>query len=79
MTLDEYLTEYNRAAEAAGKPKLRDADFGALIDLSQSQVSRLRRGESCPSWKTLKAISRESGGKVQPTFEDWPALAEAAE
>lgn len=71
MTLDEFITA---AKDDNGKP-LSDAAFGALCSMSQSQISRLRRRESKPSFEAIQAIHKATGGKVSPN--DW--FAEAAE
>lgn len=65
MTLDQYLSETNKT----------DTAFAADAGLSQSQIGRLRRGVSKPSWDAIVAIERASGGAVQPN--DW-LRAEAA-
>jgi hypothetical protein len=44
--------------------KLTDEAFGALVGLSQSQVSRIKRGKSVPSWSTITAIEEATRGKV---------------
>lgn len=54
MRLNQYLS--NR--------KLTDAAFAALVGMSQSQVNRLRRGLSQPSWDTVAAIEKATAGKV---------------
>lgn len=72
MTLDEYLTQQNETRKAAGEPKVTDADFGAKVGLSQSHVSRLRNGVVRPSWRTMDAILKETGGAVTASAEDWP-------
>lgn len=54
MKLEQYLKDKN----------LTDSAFGAKIGLSQSQVSRIRRGVSWPSKEVLSAIARETGNKV---------------
>lgn len=45
--------------------KLTDKAFGALVGLSQSQVNRIKRGESTPSWSTITAIEEATRGKVK--------------
>ncbi len=55
MTLDDYLT----------KTRKTEADFGALIGLTQGQVNRLRRGKSMPSWETVETIRVVTRGKVK--------------
>jgi hypothetical protein len=67
MTLDEFL---RRQPET-------DAAFGVKVGLSQSQISRLRRGVAKPSWGAMKAISDATNGKVD--FKDWARLREAAQ
>lgn len=54
MKLDKYLSA----------KKLTDAAFASLVGMSQSQVNRLRRGLSQPSWDTVATIERATGGKV---------------
>lgn len=54
MTLDQYLNTKG----------MTDAAFAAVVGISQSQVNRLRRGLSQPSWGTLETIERATGGKV---------------
>lgn len=54
MNLHQYLTETEET----------DAAFGARAGLSQSQISRLRRGVSQPSFDAIKKIAVASGGKV---------------
>lgn len=44
--------------------KLTDEAFGALVGLSQSQVSRIKRGKSTPSWKTIAVIEEATRGRV---------------
>lgn len=53
------------------KKKMTNAEFGTLVGLSQSQVSRIRRGVSRPSWEAMGRIEKETGGKV--TFKDFAA------
>jgi DNA-binding transcriptional regulator YdaS (Cro superfamily) len=59
MTLDQYLSESGETNTA----------FSARVGISQSQIGRLRRGWK-PSWDTIVAIEKATGGKVQPN--DWP-------
>lgn len=54
MTLGTYLSAN----------KMTDEAFAALVGMSQSQISRLRRGLSKPSWESLAAIERATGGVV---------------
>lgn len=54
MKLSEFLTDRN----------LTDDAFAALVGMSQSQVSRLKRGLSRPSWDNLAAIERATDGAV---------------
>lgn len=44
--------------------KLTDASFGEIAGLSQSQVSRIRRGLSMPSKDALERIKAATKGKV---------------
>jgi hypothetical protein len=66
MTLDQYL---ERSAKS-------EAEFGADIGMSRSQIWRLRRGWK-PSWDAIVAIERATGGKVKPN--DWPRQADAGD
>jgi transcriptional regulator with XRE-family HTH domain len=59
MTLAEYLKQ----------TKESDAAFGGRAGLSQSQVNRLRRGTSRPSWAAIASIAKATGDKV--TAVDW--------
>lgn len=70
MTLDEYLSQ---AKDENGKP-LRDAAFGARCGMSQSQISRLRKGKSRPSFEGMEAIRKATDGEVSPN--DWFEAAE---
>ena len=54
MKLETYLKQND----------MTDAAFGALIGISQSQISRIRRGESFPSRGTLFNIAKVTSGKV---------------
>jgi DNA-binding transcriptional regulator YdaS (Cro superfamily) len=56
MKLDQYLST----------KKITDAAFAATAGISQSQVSRLKRGKSMPSWELASTIERVTGGKVRP-------------
>lgn len=67
MTLDDYLTG----------TKESDTAFGIRAGISQSQVSRLRRGECKPSWANVAAIAAATDGAV--TAIDWTPAIEAAE
>jgi transcriptional regulator with XRE-family HTH domain len=66
MTLAEYLK----------KTKESDAAFGFRAELSQSQVNRLRRGTSRPSWATIDQIAKATGNAV--TANDWANAEQAA-
>lgn len=44
--------------------KLTDAAFAEKVGLSQSQVSRIKRGKSMPSWDAAAAIERATDGSV---------------
>ena len=59
MTLNDFLATITDS----------DAAFGQKVGLSQSQISRLRRGVAKPSWDAMKAISDATNGKVG--FKDW--------
>ena len=76
MTLDEYLTAENEKRTIAERQRITDAEFGAMVGLSQSQISRLRSGRFRPSWAAMEAIQKATGGEVAPN--DW-AQREAAE
>jgi transcriptional regulator with XRE-family HTH domain len=54
MTLEQYLTN----------EKLTDAEFGIRVGLSQSQISRIRRGISLPSWDAMERIEEGTSGAV---------------
>lgn len=45
--------------------RLTDEAFGVLVGLSQSQVSRIKRGKSIPSWSKIAAIEEATKGKVK--------------
>lgn len=59
MTLDQYLTKTGET----------DAAFAGRAGLSQTQINRLKRGVSSPSFASIKKIAKASGGKVK--FADW--------
>jgi transcriptional regulator with XRE-family HTH domain len=61
MNLNQYLDETSET----------DAAFGARAGLSQSQINRLKRGVSQPSFDAIKKIAAASDGKV--AFADWMA------
>lgn len=46
--------------------KQSDAAFAELIGLEKSTVWRIRNGKVFPSWRTMQAIERATGGAVQP-------------
>ena len=54
MTLSEYMAQHS----------LGDADMAPLLGLHRAQVSKLRRGESKPSLKTLSMIAQVTDGAV---------------
>ncbi|MES2157504.1 MAG: helix-turn-helix transcriptional regulator [Pseudomonadota bacterium] len=54
MTLDHYLSQAGMTA----------ADFGALIQVSEASVSRIRKGEQNLSRNLMRRIIEASGGKV---------------
>ncbi len=54
MTLDQYLS----------KNDLSSAQFGDQVGASRSQISRIRRGVSRPSWDMVARIAEATGGKV---------------
>ena len=68
MKLADYLQQSN----------LTDAEFGAKVDCSQSQVNRIKNGASQPSAELIARIRDETGGAV--SFDDfYPIPIEAAE
>lgn len=69
MKLSAYLSDKN----------LTDDAFAAIVGMSQSQISRLKRGISRPSWETVAAIERATGGLVTAAdFLPAPATGDAA-
>lgn len=66
MTLADYLKQ----------TKESDAAFAFRAELSQSQVNRLRRGMSRPSWATIDLIAKATSKKV--TANDWARVEQAA-
>lgn len=52
---------------------LTDAAFAGRVGMSQSQINRLRRGESSPDWATIEKIKNATDGLV--TADDWAAQA----
>lgn len=54
MKLSDYLSSNGISDEA----------FALVVGMSQSQISRLRRGISRPSWGTVALIERATGGLV---------------
>jgi transcriptional regulator with XRE-family HTH domain len=62
MTLDEYLSTQ----------RITEAQFAALIERSQAQVNRIRRGKSWPSKRVLARISEVTNGTV--TANDFASL-----
>lgn len=73
MTLSEYLASHKNQDGTVG---LSDAAFGEMIEMSQSQVNRMKNGVSRPSWKTIELIRVKTNGKVKPN--DWFKSVEAA-
>jgi len=58
---------------------MTDAEFGALIGVSQSQVNRIKHEKTNPSLEVAVAIERLTKGKVKARdFIDLPTV-EAAE
>lgn len=55
MTLSEYMAQ-------AG---LKDENLSKMIGLERSTVTKLRLGRGKPSFKTLIAIEKVTGGKVK--------------
>ncbi|WP_186307177.1 helix-turn-helix domain-containing protein [Mesorhizobium amorphae] len=53
-----------KLAEYLSQEKLTDEAFGALVGMSQSQISRIKRGVSRPSWENLASIERVTGSLV---------------
>lgn len=68
MTLAEYLSS----------KRITDEAFASMVNLSQSQISRIKRGISRPSWSALAAIERATGGEVSAS-DFLPRPKEAAE
>jgi transcriptional regulator with XRE-family HTH domain len=56
MKLSDYL-------EANG---ITDAEFAALIRKDRSSVTRLRSGDTKPSWDTAQKIAEVTNGVVTP-------------
>jgi len=56
MTLAEYLDQKS----------LTEAEFGALIDRSQSAVNKLKNSKRRPDWQTLDRIYVATNGEVTP-------------
>lgn len=54
MKLSQYLSKTGQT----------DAAFATEVGLSQSQVSRLRRGKSMPSWNVVPLIEKATDGAV---------------
>lgn len=54
-----------KLAEYLSQEKLTDEAFGGLVGMSQSQISRIKRGVSRPSWEALAAIERVTDGSVR--------------
>ncbi|TPN44425.1 helix-turn-helix transcriptional regulator [Mesorhizobium sp. B1-1-4] len=54
MKLAQYLSDHEMTDEA----------FAATVGMSQSQISRIKRGISRPSWDSVAAIERATGGQV---------------
>lgn len=54
MTLKEYLANST----------MTDAEFGALVGVSQSQVSRIKNDASKPSLEVAVAIEKVTNGEV---------------
>ena len=59
MTLDEWF----KLKKEQGN-RITEAEFGESIGVGQSQVNRIRRGQSKPSWETIPKIVSETGGLV---------------
>lgn len=53
-----------KLAEYLSTEGLTDEAFGTKVGMSQSQISRIKRGISRPSWDNLAAIERATGGAV---------------
>lgn len=69
MKLETYLRE----------KKLTDAAFAVEVSSSQSQISRIRRGVSSPSWDLADRIAKATKGKVTANdlIKDRPKAKEA--
>ncbi len=65
MTLDQYLTAND----------IKEADFAALIDVTQSTVNRLRKGQ-VPNKPLMERIFVKTGGAVRA--DDFFGIGQAA-
>lgn len=67
-----------KLADFLNQSQLTDEAFAASVGISQSQVSRLKRGVSQPSWDTVAAIERATSGEVTASDFLPPSKTEAA-
>lgn len=65
MTLDQYLKDH----------EIKEADFAAMIDVTQSTVHRLRKGQ-VPSKPLMARIFVKTGGAVRA--DDFFGIGQAA-
>lgn len=63
MKLSHYLEQHD----------MTDAAFAEKVGMSQSQISRLRREVSRPSWEAVTAIEAATNGKVLATDFSTPS------
>jgi len=56
MKLEDYMN----------KRGLSDSEMGEKVDLSRSQVSRLRRGKARPSHAVMARFIKATNGQVKP-------------
>lgn len=71
--------QHMKLADYLATMGLTDEAFASQVGISQSQVSRLKRGLSRPSWDSLVAIERATGGAVAAADFMPPLTPEAAE
>jgi len=66
--LDMHMHEMHVAdmklADYLSSRGLTDEAFASLVGMSQSQISRIKRGISRPSWSAVEVIERATGGEV---------------
>ncbi|WP_181166233.1 helix-turn-helix transcriptional regulator [Mesorhizobium sp. B2-6-7] len=66
MKLAQYISDHEMTDEA----------FAVTVGMSQSQISRIKRGISRPSWDSVAAIERATGGQV--TASDFAQTADVS-